>query len=84
MADVERDGGVQDNQSGIFVMYNCARLKALIAKYDSAVRQGKRRIFTGYSSIGMVPICFFSDTDIQTSRNHPKIYRILFFCHPYI
>jgi arginyl-tRNA synthetase len=39
MSDFERGGGVQDNQSGIFVMYNCARLNALMSKYDTAVNQ---------------------------------------------
>lgn len=42
MSDIEGAGGVQNNQSGVFVMYNCARLKSLITKFEDAVRQGDR------------------------------------------
>ncbi|XP_062522725.1 DALR anticodon-binding domain-containing protein 3-like isoform X2 [Corticium candelabrum] len=33
-------GGVQDNNSGTFVMYNCARMTAIMNKYKDGVKRG--------------------------------------------
>lgn len=38
-------GGVQDNNSGTFVMYNCARMTAIMNKYKDGVKRGEYDLY---------------------------------------